>query len=128
MKHDDLKKTLSTEQYRITQEHGTEMPFTGELLNNKEEGIYSCICCKNKLFASSSKYESGTGWPSFFEPYEANSIGTKVDKSHFMNRTEVHCKQCSAHLGHVFRDGPLPTGLRYCINSLSLFFEKKVER
>ena len=128
MKDNDLKNILSSEQYRVTQEHGTEKPFTGDLLYNKEKGIYKCVCCGNVLFSSDTKYESGTGWPSFFKPFKANSIGTTEDNSFFMNRTEVHCQKCSAHLGHVFDDGPKPTGLRYCINSLSLSFKKNIEK
>ena len=115
---------LTDEQYSITQNHNTEPPFSGKYLNNIEKGIYKCVVCENPLFFSESKYNSGTGWPSFYETINTNSVGTNVDKSYFMVRTEVHCIQCKAHLGHVFSDGPEPTGLRYCINSLSLNFKK----
>ena len=120
----DLKDKLTKEQFYVTQEHGTERPYTGEYLNNKDKGIYLCICCEEKLFSSDAKYDSGTGWPSFYEPISMNSIGIDVDNSFGMSRNEVHCKKCKAHLGHVFSDGPEPTGMRYCINSLSLLFKK----
>ncbi len=120
----DLKDKLTKEQFYVTQEHGTERPYTGEYLNNKDKGIYLCICCEEKLFSSDAKYDSGTGWPSFYEPISMNSLGIDVDNSFGMSRNEVHCKKCKAHLGHVFSDGPEPTGMRYCINSLSLLFKK----
>ena len=120
-----LKKELTEEQYYITQEKGTERPFTGEYNDHKEDGIYTCICCAAKLFDSKTKYNSGSGWPSFYQPNSKKVIKDLQDNSHGMNRTEVVCGECGAHLGHVFNDGPRPTGLRYCINSASLRFEKR---
>ena len=117
---DDLKERLSTLQYHVTCEGGTEQAFTGCYWNTKTPGIYHCVCCGVALFESGAKYDSGSGWPSFFEPVEASRIETVEDRSHGMIRMEVRCGDCSAHLGHVFPDGPEPTGLRYCINSASL--------
>ena len=122
-----LKKKLTNEQFYVTQKHGTERPFSGEYLNNKEDGVYECVCCEKQLFSSNAKYDSGTGWPSFFEPLNKDCLGMNEDNSFFMSRTEVHCASCKSHLGHVFTDGPKPTGLRYCINSLSLSFKKRVQ-
>ncbi len=122
-KPNNFKYKLTDEQYIITQEHGTERAFSGKYLNFKEEGIYNCVCCNSELFSSKTKYNSGTGWPSFYEPIKSGSIGKNIDQSYGMIRTEVHCIKCKSHLGHVFPDGPEPTGLRYCINSLSLKFK-----
>ena len=113
---------LSDEVYRITRQHGTERAFTGTYHDNKDAGIYRCICCDTPLFNAQEKYDSGSGWPSFWQPLAGASIDEVVDSSHGMSRTEVRCGQCDAHLGHVFPDGPQPTGLRYCINSASLSF------
>ena len=118
-------KNLSPEQHYVTQEHGTEPAFSGKYNDEKKEGTYSCICCGADLFNSMSKYDSGTGWPSFWEPFSEESVETQEDLSVGMRRIEVHCKNCKAHLGHVFPDGPEPTGLRYCINSVSLELKPK---
>ena len=118
------KEKLSPEQFYITRKGGTERPFSGKFLDNKENGIYICVCCESELFHSDKKYNSNSGWPSFTEPLSDHLIKSLEDTSHFMVRTEVRCKNCDAHLGHVFPDGPGHKGLRYCINSLSLDFTK----
>ena len=118
------KDKLSSEQFHVTRKGGTERPFSGKFLDNKEIGIYVCVCCETELFHSDKKYNSNSGWPSFTEPLSDNLIKSLEDRSHFMVRTEVRCNNCDAHLGHVFPDGPGQNGLRYCINSLSLDFTK----
>ena len=118
------KDKLSSEQFYITRKGGTERPFSGKYLDNKENGIYVCVCCETELFDSNKKYNSNSGWPSFTEPLSDHLIKSLEDRSHFMVRTEVRCNNCDAHLGHVFPDGPGQNGLRYCINSLSLDFTK----
>ncbi|MDM3525861.1 peptide-methionine (R)-S-oxide reductase MsrB [Citrobacter sp. Ca226] len=119
---EDLKKNLSEMQFYVTQNHGTEPPFTGQLLHNKRDGVYHCLICDAPLFTSQSKYVSGCGWPSFYEPVSEESIRYIKDFSHGMQRIEIRCGNCDAHLGHVFPDGPQPTGERYCVNSASLSF------
>jgi len=120
----EWKKVLTKEQYYVLREKGTERAFTGALTNNHEKGIYLCAACDLDLFSSDAKFESGTGWPSFWQPIAPNHVETETDSSLFMSRTEVHCARCEGHLGHVFTDGPKPTGLRYCMNSVSLKFKK----
>ena len=122
---EELKKKLSAEEYDVTQNKGTEMPFTGEYWDHHEQGSYNCKVCDAELFASYAKFESRTGWPSFDEPANKANVELKEDDSHGMRRIEVTCKNCGAHLGHVFPDGPTKTGERYCINSCSLAFKKK---
>ena len=122
---DKLREVLSNEEFTVTQNKGTEPPFSGKYLNNKKSGIYSCICCNTDLFSSEHKYESHSGWPSFFDIIDSKNLKLIEDKSHGMSRIEVTCNKCGAHLGHVFDDGPKPTNKRYCINSVSLRFNKE---
>ena len=122
---ENWREKLTKEQYRVLREKGTEPPFTGKYWNNHEKGIYKCAACGEPLFGSETKFESGSGWPSFYAPVDGEKVEKKRDLSHGMIRTEVLCKNCKSHLGHVFKDGPKPTGLRYCINSTSLKFKKE---
>ena len=125
MNKEKLKEKLSKDEFDITQNKGTEAPFSGKYINNKEIGIYRCICCNEVLFSSRHKYDSKSGWPSFYDVISQDNLSLVNDTSHGMVRTEVTCGNCGAHLGHVFDDGPRPTNLRYCINSLALKFENE---
>ena len=122
---EEWEKELTPEQFRILRKKGTERAFAGEYWNNHAAGIYRCAGCGLEMFSSDTKFDSGTGWPSFYQPTRQEHVGAEKDNSFFMRRTEVHCARCGGHLGHIFEDGPKPTGLRYCINSAALKFEKK---
>ena len=121
---EEWARQLTPDQFRITRQHGTERAFTGQYWDEKSQGIYRCVCCGEPLFDSKTKFESGTGWPSFFQPIAADKVETEEDSTLGMRRIEVHCAKCGCHLGHVFDDGPRPTGLRYCVNSASLRLDK----
>lgn len=123
--NEEWRRELSPEAYHVCREHGTEAPFSGKLYQQKGDGLYRCVCCDAPLFTSDTKFDSGTGWPSYFEPYSDNALTEIKDTSFGMVRVEVRCAKCDAHLGHVFPDGPEPTGLRYCINSVCLAFDAK---
>jgi peptide-methionine (R)-S-oxide reductase len=125
---EEWKKELDKETYQVLRKKATERPFTGKYLNNKEKGMYVCAGCGTPLFSSDTKFDSGSGWPSFWTPTEKENIEEKSDRSLFMKRTEILCKECGGHLGHLFEDGPEPTGFRYCVNSLSLNFKKSDEK
>jgi peptide-methionine (R)-S-oxide reductase len=123
----EWRDQLTSEQYEVCRRHGTERPFSGKYNDCKDDGVYRCVCCGNELFSSEAKFDSGTGWPSFVQPLQDDSVRTESDQSAGTLRTEVLCNRCDAHLGHVFPDGPAPTGQRYCMNSVSLDLEKKPE-
>lgn len=123
----EWRETLTPEQFQVTRRHGTERAFTGPYWDTKDDGLYRCVCCGRPLFRSQTKYDSGTGWPSFYEPVEPGAVSEHRDASLLMTRTEIRCADCDAHLGHVFPDGPQPTGLRYCMNGTALDFEPDAE-